>query len=49
MQLIDKQNDLSVGVLYIVKYCFQTLLKLATVLCTCYQCAHVQCKQFLVF
>ena len=49
VQLIDKQNDLSIRILDIVKNGFQTLLELATILCTGNQCAHIECKKLLIF
>ena len=48
MKLIDEQNDLSFALLHFLKYCFQTFLKLTTILGTCNQCSHIQGKNLLV-
>ena len=49
MQLIDKQDDLPVGLLDLLKHGLQTLLKLAAVLCAGYQRAHVEREYCFVF
>ena len=48
MKLIDKQNDLPFALLHFLKYCFQTFLKLATILGTCNQRTHIQGKNLLI-
>ena len=48
VQLINKQNDLSVAILHIIQYGFQTFLKFTSVFCAGYQCAHIQCEDLLV-
>ena len=48
MQLIDKQNNLSLALLDLVKHRFQSLFELAAVLRARHQSAHIQGKQFLV-
>ncbi len=48
MQLINKQDDLSITVLHILKNGFQTLFKFTTILRTCNQCTHIQCKNLLI-
>ena len=49
MQLIDKQDDVSITVLDFFQNCFQTLFKFTTILGTCNQCSHIQCKYFFIF
>ena len=49
MQLINEQNDLSFTLFHFIQNSFQTFFKLASVFCSCYQCAHIKGKQFLVF
>ena len=44
VQLIDKQNDLSVAVLHFLQHRFQAFLKLAPVFGACHQRTHIQCK-----
>ena len=48
MQLIDKQNDLSLALLDFFQKCFQSFLKLTTVFCTGNKRSHIKCKDFLV-
>ena len=48
MQLINEQNDLSIAVLHIIQYGFQTFLKFTSVFCAGYQCTHIQCKNLLI-
>ena len=48
MQLINKQDDLTITVLHILKHGFQTLLEFTTILRTCNQCTHIQCKNLLI-
>ena len=48
MQLINEQNDLTITVLDILQYSLQSLFKFTTIFRTCYQCAHIQCKDFLI-
>ena len=48
VQLIDEEDDLSVGFLHFFEDCLQTLLKLAAVLRARHQGAHVQREQALV-
>ena len=48
MQLINEQNDLSVAVLHIIQYGFQTFLKFTSVFCAGYQCTHIQCENLLI-
>ena len=49
MQLINKQNDLSLALSDILQHSFQTLFKLTTIFGTCNKCAHIQCEDFLFF
>ena len=44
MQLVDEENDLTVGFLYLVQNCLQPLLKFAPVLGTCHQGTHIERK-----
>ena len=48
MQLINKQDDLTITVLHILKHSFQTLFKFTTILRTCNQCTHIQRKNLLI-
>ena len=48
MQLINKQDDLSVAVLHIIQYSFQTLLKFAPVLRSGNQRTHIQRKNLFI-
>ena len=48
VQLINEQNDLSVAVLHIIQYGFQTFLEFTSVFCTGYQCSHIQSEYLLV-
>ena len=49
MQLIDKQNNLSVTVFHFFKNCFQSFLKLAPILCSCNERSHIKRKDRLIF
>ena len=49
MQLIDKENNLSIRILDIIKNRLQTLLKLTTIFRTCDQRSHIQSEKFLIF
>ena len=49
MKFIDKKNDLSVTVLHFFQNGFQTFLEFTTILCSCYQCSHIQRKDCLIF
>ena len=44
MQLIDEEDDLALALLHLVQHALQALLKLAAVLCTGHQSAHVQAE-----
>ena len=48
MKLINKQDDLTFALFYLFKNRFQTFLKFTTVFGTCYQCTHIQGKNFLI-
>ena len=48
MKLIDKENDLSLALLYLIQNRLQTFLKLAAVFRTRHQRAHIQGKQLLI-
>ena len=48
MQLVNKQNDLPVAVLHILKNCLQSFLKFTTVFGTCYKRSHIQCKYLFI-
>ena len=48
MDFINKQNNLPFAFLDFIEYRFQTFLKFATILRTCYQCSHIQRKDFLI-
>ena len=49
MQLIDKQDNLSIAVLHFLKNCFQTFLELAPVFCTGNKRSHIKGKDRLLF
>ena len=46
--VIDKEDDLAIGILNLIQNGFQTFLKLTTIFCTGDQCTHIQGKQLLV-
>ena len=48
VQLIDKEDYLALGLLDLLQNGLQTLLKFAAVLCTGYQCAHIQREYRLI-
>ena len=48
MKLIDEENDLTVCLLYLIQYAFETFLKFTAVLRTGNHCAHIQFDQTLV-
>ena len=48
VQLVDKQDDISLTVFYFLQHCFQTLFKLSPVLCSGYQSTHIQGKKLLI-
>ena len=48
VKLINKQDDLTFALFHLFQNCFQTFLKFTTVFGTCYQCAHIQGKNFLI-
>src|SRR5579875_2189013 len=45
MELVDKQDYLALSLLNLLQDSFETLFELASVLCTRYECAHVQRNQ----
>ena len=49
VQLIDEEDDLALTLLHLVQHALQALLKLAAVLCTGHQSAHVQTEHGAVF
>ena len=49
MQLINKQNDLSVTVFHFFENCFQSFFKLAPVLCSCDKSTHIKRKYRFIF
>ena len=49
MQLIDKENNLTVTVFHFFQHCFQSLFKLAAIFRSGYQCSHIEGKYCLIF
>ena len=49
VKLVDKEYDLAVTLAHILQYGFKSLLEFTSVFCPCYQGAHIEGKDFLVF
>ena len=48
VQLIDEQDDLTIGLLHFAQYCLQTVFEFTTVFSTCQHCWQIQGNKFTV-
>ena len=49
VQLVDKEDYLTLTLFYFLKNSLKSFLKLASVFCTCNKCSHIKSKYLLIF